>query len=284
MFRLPRRPIKHMDFALTRRSILIAMLAACTRPAWSTTATRPIRRVLFIGNSYTYHNDLPATFAQVASTATGQDVAADMLARGGATLTEQWDFGVLQGIVAKGQFDALVLQERGGLLQCTPRWLAECRKSRVAHRQFADLLHEHGMRGVLLGTWREQRAAAQQLEQQELDLARACGLAHLSMSDTDLLRAAEPELDWVDRDGFHPGPDWTLLAAIRLTRLLYRKTPSAAPLALSYRDFRDAQSPSYDRLASTRDVGAALLNRKLEASEYAQRLALIDSPAAIAVP
>jgi hypothetical protein len=265
-----------MNFSLNRRRILTALLAASTLPVWAAATQRPIRRVLFVGNSFTYHNDLPATFAQVASVATGQDISADMLARGGASLSEQLDFGVLQKIVGAGQFDAMVLQERGGLLRCTPRWLEECEKSKAAHRQLSALGTQHGMRGVLLGTFQNQRTATQQLQEQEQDIARECGLAHLIMADTDLLRGAHPDLEWVDRDGFHPGPDWTLLAAIRLTRLLFQRTPRASALRLNYRDFRDAQSPSYDRLASSRDVGAAVLTRKLESAEYAKRLALIE--------
>ena len=44
-------------------------------------------RILFIGNSYTYVNDLPATFAQLAR-AGGHAVGTDSLASGGATLTD----------------------------------------------------------------------------------------------------------------------------------------------------------------------------------------------------
>jgi len=44
-------------------------------------------RVLFLGNSYTYVNDLPSTFAQLARSA-GRPVEVAMVANGGETLTQ----------------------------------------------------------------------------------------------------------------------------------------------------------------------------------------------------
>jgi hypothetical protein len=44
-------------------------------------------RVLFLGNSYTYVNDLPSTFAQLARSA-GRNVEASMVANGGETLAQ----------------------------------------------------------------------------------------------------------------------------------------------------------------------------------------------------
>src|SRR5512140_446441 len=66
-------------------------------------------RVLFIGNSYTYVNDLPGTFAGLAR-AGGHKVETGMAAEGGWTLadhvqstqtmnllnSENWDYAVLQ--------------------------------------------------------------------------------------------------------------------------------------------------------------------------------------------
>ena len=44
-------------------------------------------RVLFLGNSFTYVNDLPSTFAQL-SKANGRPVDVDMVANGGETLAQ----------------------------------------------------------------------------------------------------------------------------------------------------------------------------------------------------
>ena len=67
-------------------------------------------RILFIGNSHTYYNDMPYLFAELARAA-GQDVDVTMLTRGGESLAgqiknEQTRFNLLYG-----RYDLAVLQE-----------------------------------------------------------------------------------------------------------------------------------------------------------------------------
>src|ERR1700690_4637148 len=50
-------------------------------------ARSPCVRVLFIGNSYTYVNDLPTVFRDLARS-TGQNVETGMVAEGGETLAQ----------------------------------------------------------------------------------------------------------------------------------------------------------------------------------------------------
>lgn len=257
-----------------RRVVIGAALGACAWPVVIAHASEPAKRVLFIGNSYTYYNDLPAVFAQVAGATLGTAVHADMLARGGASLAEQLAYGALPRILDETDFDTLVLQEVAGLLTCPPRLLDACAAAKVAHGELAELARKRGMRGVMLGTFRQRRAGAEELSRQEQRLAQRCGLLRVDMSDSDQLLAAEPGLQWLDADGAHPGPDWTLLAALRLCSALYGKLPQAAPMRLDYRDYRGTRSPSYDRLASALDVGAAAVRRELTADEFAARLKL----------
>lgn len=67
-------------------------------------------RILFIGNSHTYYNDMPYLFAELGRAA-GQDVDVTMLTRGGESLSghirnEQTRFNLLYG-----RYDLAVLQE-----------------------------------------------------------------------------------------------------------------------------------------------------------------------------
>ena len=67
-------------------------------------------RILFIGNSHTYYNDMPYLFAELARAA-GQDVDVTMLTRGGESLSghirnEHTRFNLLYG-----RYDLAVLQE-----------------------------------------------------------------------------------------------------------------------------------------------------------------------------
>src|SRR5689334_3690663 len=49
----------------------------------------PTLRVLFVGNSYTYVNDLPGTVAQIANASGFVTLEVDSVAVGGATLADQ---------------------------------------------------------------------------------------------------------------------------------------------------------------------------------------------------
>ena len=49
------------------------------------------RRVLFIGNSYTYVNDLPRTVEALGAATPGAAVTAEMIAEGGASLLSHWN-------------------------------------------------------------------------------------------------------------------------------------------------------------------------------------------------
>lgn len=99
-------------------------------------------RVLFVGNSLVYVNNLPAVLRAVAG-AQPVPVVIDtqtFVAPGG-TVAERWKDGHAAAALASGHWDFVVLQERGGLLACMvdpdQRTSADCRASDAAHRAFA---------------------------------------------------------------------------------------------------------------------------------------------------
>ena len=68
-------------------------------------------RVLFIGNSYTYTNDLPGTFVQLAQ-AGGHPVSTDSVAEGGATLADANTSDATASKLAATTWGFVVLQEQ----------------------------------------------------------------------------------------------------------------------------------------------------------------------------
>jgi hypothetical protein len=67
--------------------------------------------VLFIGNSYTYVNDLPGMLARIASTAgAGPTILTDEVVQGGATLHSHWDAGLAQARIDERTWTHVVLQ------------------------------------------------------------------------------------------------------------------------------------------------------------------------------
>lgn len=70
-------------------------------------------RWLFIGNSFTYVNNLPLSFTRACQTAfTSPPIFVAMLARGGATLEDHYKNPALEGVLAEKNWDVVVLQEQ----------------------------------------------------------------------------------------------------------------------------------------------------------------------------
>lgn len=67
-------------------------------------------RILFVGNSLTYFNDLPE-LVEVAARAQGQTVVTEMLAYPNYAILDYWDDGEVQGLIANGNFDFVVIQQ-----------------------------------------------------------------------------------------------------------------------------------------------------------------------------
>ena len=102
-------------------------------------------RVLFIGNSHTYYNDMPHLFAQICQEK-GIDTEVTMLAHGG----KGWDFHLeepeVKFNIEHGGYDAVILQHKAhpmGDLSV----MQQCGKELIRRVQ------EAGARPVLYMTW-----------------------------------------------------------------------------------------------------------------------------------
>jgi hypothetical protein len=108
----------------------------------------PDLHVLFIGNSYTYVNDLPGTLAQI-SLAPGArpHIVTASVTQGGATLSDLWGGTSARAAIAGGGFSHVVLQEQSETPPCSP----------VLFHQYADLfggaIQAAAATPVLYETW-----------------------------------------------------------------------------------------------------------------------------------
>ncbi len=67
----------------------------------------PQRKVLFIGNSLTYYNDLPSLVQSLDAS-----IAAESVTAGGVALSAHWSAGAAPLRIAQGHYTHVVLQER----------------------------------------------------------------------------------------------------------------------------------------------------------------------------
>lgn len=148
---------------------ILLLLAAWGFCAGAVAAEAPLR-VLFVGNSLTFGNDLPTTFETLhRATDPATPVQTDMLAVGGAVLRDHLDTGALARLLAHRHYDVVVLQELGGWPLCDSR--DKLCQSPDFLREAVRLVRAHGARPLWYSTWK-----ASPPEQKEMS-ARARRLA-----------------------------------------------------------------------------------------------------------
>lgn len=206
----------------------LALLASCA----STGTARGTQRVLFVGNSVIYTNNLPAVFERIADAQ--PDAPAyhvDMFARGGSTLTELGQDSRVLDLLASGRYDAVVLQERGGddlcVLAPEDRESASCQALIDSHVRLASLAREHRARVLYLGTYQLAPGASQALVRAERRLGTQMAAQYVEISERLRgLRESQPELPWLYVDKGHPGIATTALMGV----LLYETLNGNAPI------------------------------------------------------
>src|SRR5512135_2083048 len=92
--------------------LLLLVLCSCSfASGCGNTLDRSCTRVLFIGNSYTYVNDLPSTFVQLARSG-GHEVEVGVAAPGGWTLADHARSPETLSTLNSAKWDFVVLQEQ----------------------------------------------------------------------------------------------------------------------------------------------------------------------------
>ena len=232
--------------------LLLALLASC---ATDNSPPEKSTRVLFFGNSVTYVGNLPAVLSAVCN-ASGTQCFTEMIARGGATLTDRVADDSLERAIAKGHFDYLVLQERGGDIMGALMNQSEAQeRAESAAATLVQAARDHKMQPVLLGTYQGSPDASAALVSAERALANGFDAAYVPVSNYLECGGREnASLRWFDRDGMHPGPELTLLMAVMLYRELFDSSPSATQIVVRAPIYQVSSGLSADEFASAQPV------------------------------
>lgn len=212
-----------------RCALILAALLACFCTMARAAGDQPLQ-VLFVGNSLTYVGNLPAVFTALAAD-NGHAVHADMLVKGGATLTQWLESGAVPKALQVHHYDYVVLQERGNDFACGfgPQ---VCKDSRHALHALAGIVRGAGARPILMGTYQVDHNASRDLVAAESNAAHAEAMPYIDVS-TRLNEGRErvPYDDWFAKGG-HPGHALVLLEAVLLYQQSYGGLPQAKPLAV----------------------------------------------------
>jgi len=230
-----------------RRACVIACVAlmATAIHAQSTGGGGEAMRVLFIGNSLTAANNLPAVVAQLAEADGQPRPTVQMVAVGGFSLEDHWNRGDAQRAIASGGWNFVVLQQG-------PSALLESRRLLVEYaRRFSDVIRTAGARPALYMVWpsRERRQDAGGVSQSYRAAATAVkGLIFPAGDAWNLVLQRRRELALYSDDGLHPTMAGTYLAALVIYQGLYDRSPIGLPAAggLSAADARALQDAAME--------------------------------------
>ena len=209
--------------------------SACDRAGDSATCTR----VLFIGNSYTYVNDLPTMFATLAASG-GHSVQTGMVAEGGATLADhaasadtatalsskRWSFVVLQD---QSQMPSVAASRQSEMYPAARQLVAMVRGAGAEPVFFLTWAHEDGWPEAGMPDYSSMQTA---IDDGYLGIAQeqSAGVAPVGYAWWTLLYQ-EPAAELWQDDGTHPTPEGTYLAAC----VFYATIFGQSPAGLGYR-------------------------------------------------
>lgn len=224
----------------------IALILPIAQPRANTYAA-PLR-ILWIGNSYTYVNELPKIIAQLAdSSKLERRPAITGILKGGETLKGHWANPALQAALAE-KWDVVVLQEQSTTPITAPDSMFKYGKL------LGDAAQKIGARVVLYVSWPQKtRPAAEDTivaAYRRLGDATHATLALAGRAWLDVI-AQDPSVELYQNDGSHPDPQGSYIAACVFYEVLFGKSPVGLPaIGVTAAEAKRAQEAAHRVLAA----------------------------------
>jgi hypothetical protein len=182
-------------------------------------------RVLFVGCSLTYANDMP-TIVQTLARSAGETLEVAQVTRGGARLEDHWKHGEALRKIKAGGWDVVVLQQG-------PSSTPENRENlRHWTRRFAEPIRKAGARPALYMVWPSLDRFAYFDEVRDSYRLAAEDVDGMLFPAGEAWRAVlrrDPKVALYRRDGLHPSPAGSLTVALAIFGILYGRSPVGLP-------------------------------------------------------
>lgn len=182
------------------------------------------RSILFIGNSLTFVNNLPATLAGLAEAGGAGPLIHEQVTVGGATLAKHWRTGTALERIRSRRWTWVVLQEQSVGTYADP-------ESFNTHaRRFIEAIVANGSQPVLYATWSRLGEIATQdsITAAYAEAARPHGVLIPVGEAFRSYRAGHGDGS-LFTDNRHPNPAGTYLAACCFYRVLFSADPCRLP-------------------------------------------------------
>lgn len=187
-------------------------------------------RILFVGNSLTYVNDLPGMVKALADSAGIAGVQTAQVAKPDYSLEDHWNDGQARSVISKGGWHHVVMQQGPSAV------LANRANLRQWTATFADLIRSKGGVPALYQVW------PQQVNFSDFDASsESYRLAALDVNGPFLQAgnawraawAVEPTFVFYAGDGLHASVAGTYVAALTVFGGLFHRSVVGAPRGLS---------------------------------------------------
>jgi hypothetical protein len=183
------------------------------------------RRILFLGNSYTFYNDLPGQ-VEALSEGTAAPLEVHVAVQGGFTLEQHWRDARSRQRLGAGPWDFVVLQEQSRRPLVAPE-----RMLRFA-RRLEGAASRQGGKTVLFMTWprRSLPEDGPRLAETYREVGEGIGALVAPVGEVwERVRREHPEISLYDNDGSHPAPAGSYLAACVIYVALTGEDPRREP-------------------------------------------------------
>ena len=242
-------PIVHKEIAVPLLRVLgcclvIAGVSACQVESQDPPAAA---RVLFIGNSLTYFNDLPELVEHLARDVGDTSLSTTMVAFPNFSLADHWDEGTARRELAASRWTHVVLQQGPSSLPENALLLQEWSV------KFERLIRRAGAQPVLYMVWPDQSRPAdfERVRGSYRGAAQAVNGIFAPAGDAwALALAADPAAPLYGTDGFHPALEGSWLAAVVLLARIRGLDPVSLPGVIPRSSLPEARVRALQRAAS----------------------------------
>ena len=219
--------------------VCVLLLALCSCSLVSCSDDPTCTRVLFIGNSYTFVNDLPGTLTQLASSG-GKRIETGLAAQGGWSLSDHINSVETLNQIQASKWNFVVLQEQS-MIPASDQ--ARNAQMYPAARSLAAKIKAAGARTILFVTWAHNTGWPENGMPTYESMQLAINYGYLMLGQQLraplapvgyawlALRRQNPQLNLWQEDGSHPNEQGTYLAACVFYAVLFHTSPEG----LSYR-------------------------------------------------
>ena len=215
------------------RVVMLAALLALCSVQCSLGATAPEgsvrgsgRRILFLGNSLTYVNDVPGLVQGLAAGSGGEPLAVAMVAFPDVSLEDLWNQGEAQRVIAQGDWSVVVMQQGPSAVE----------ENRELLRRYVGLFNSSiravGARPAMYAIWPwAWRLQDYDRSTQSYAIA-ATDVGGMMFPVAETWRAAwrrDPSLQLYAADGVHATPLGSYAAALVIYAMLADRSPMGLP-------------------------------------------------------